>query len=184
MCLISVNVYHRVSSPMIIFAESGFVTRVRLLAWRLLTNERPALGPGDQWEASVMMTVVARIRAVQAGGWAGGGLWAVPASLRAGLCQACGSVLASESRRSGVTQWETESGTLLSRYQWVQSTPSESCYDVTLRDERDVMTLWHNRMRDLLCIVVLWSLITHAPSLFSPWYLQRYKIQITRLSIL
>ena len=48
MCLSRVNVYHRVSSPMIIFAESGFVTRVRLLAWRLLTNERPALGPGDQ----------------------------------------------------------------------------------------------------------------------------------------
>ena len=41
--------------------------------------------------------------------------------------------------------------------------------------------LWHNRMRDLLCIVVLWSLITHAPSLFSPRYL---RIQNTNIKYL
>ena len=48
MCLSRVNVYHGVSAPTIIFAESGFVTRVRLSAWRPLTNERLALGPRDQ----------------------------------------------------------------------------------------------------------------------------------------
>ena len=130
-------IYHRVSSPMIIFAESGFVTRVRLLAWRLLTNERPALGPGDQWEASVMMTVVSRIRAVQAGGWAGGGLWgrphSEPASARhAGQCWP---------RSLGGQEWPSER----QRVGHCSVDTSESS-----QHHQRVVMMWHWGMREML----------------------------------
>ena len=46
---VNVYLYHVASSPTIIFAESGFVTRVRLSVWRPVTNGSSALGLPDQW---------------------------------------------------------------------------------------------------------------------------------------
>ena len=108
-----------------------------------------SLASTDQWGASTRpwWPIRARVSVTVVGphqgtGWRMSWWWVVPASCRP-LCQACGSVLASESRRSAVTQWQTgdrgeeESGTRSSVETRVQSRVmittwepgSETCYD-------------------------------------------------------
>ena len=174
-----VNVYHVASSPTIIFAESGFVTRVRLSVCLVLTNRSAELGRGDQWEGRTGWQLCRGPH--QGGGWAGGGL------CRPLPGPACGSVSASESRRSGVTQWETgrqterrpvrsqeDQGTVL----WVMTGGQWVLSDLEMLWWYYDKTGWETYQ----CIVVLlWSLITHTPSLEPSWYY--LFIQITKLSI-
>lgn len=181
---VNVYLYHVASSPTIIFAESGFVTRVRLSVWRPVANGSRALGLCDQWGPVLCDSCgpasghgVEDELVVGCAGLVPASVPSMRVSVDGGRVSEVSSDPVRDRRERGTHGAQSPPARARATMGSVMTGPVTMTRTVSWERPRDVMILWHNRMNreTYWCIVVLWSL-THAHSIInlfsSSWWIQ------------